>query len=89
MVIDESGYDLSITSDYARSEGGKRAKSPKPHVPGSKFSIIGAIGISGIVATMYVEGSVDLEVFETFVEKFLNPKFKEWKICFDGQRCIS
>lgn len=79
IVIDESGSDLGMTSDYERSEGGERAKAPKPHIPGSKFSIIGAIGISDIVAAMYVEGAVDLEVFETFVEKFLNPKLEHGK----------
>lgn len=74
VVIDESGSDLSMTSDYARSEGGERAKSPKPHIAGSKFSIIGAIGITCIVAAMYVQSAVDIEIFETFVRKFLNPK---------------
>jgi transposase len=74
VVIDESGSDLSMTSDYARSEGGERARAPKPHIPGSKFSIISAIGITCIIAAMYVQASVDIGIFETFVRKLLNPK---------------
>lgn len=79
IVIDESGSDLKMTSDYARSHGGERAKAPKPHISGSKFSIIGAIGTSCIVAVMYVKAAVNLEIFETFVEKFLNPKLSSGK----------
>lgn len=79
VVIDESGSDLSMTSDYARSEGGERAKAPKPHISGSKFSIIGAIGITCIVAAMYVQTAVDIEIFETFVRKLLNPKLGHGK----------
>jgi transposase len=74
IVIDESGADLSMTSDYARSEGGSRAKAPKPHVSGSKFSIIGAIGIACVVAAMYVQTAVNTEIFETFVKQLLIPK---------------
>ena len=74
IVLDESGADLSMTSEYARAEGGKRANSPKPHIPGSKFSIIGAIGITCIIAAMYIQTSVNAEIFRTFVEQLLNPK---------------
>lgn len=79
IVIDESGANLGMTSEYARSEGGERAKAPKPHLPGNKFSIIGAIGIACIVATMYISSSVDKETFETFVTQFLIPKLKAGK----------
>jgi transposase len=79
IVIDESGSDLSMTSDYARSEGGERAKAPKPHTTSSKFSIIGAIGITCVVAAMYVQAAVNTEIFETFVRKFLNPKLSHGK----------
>jgi transposase len=76
VVLDESGSDLSMTSDYARAKGGARAKAPKPHIPGSRFSIIGAIGVASVVAAMYVKAAVDINIFETFVEKFLNPNLK-------------
>jgi transposase len=74
IVIDESGADLSMTSDYARAEGGERAKAPKPHIPGSRFSIIGAIGTACVVAAMYIQEAVNTDIFEVFVRKFLIPK---------------
>jgi transposase len=79
IVIDESGANLSMTSDYARSEGGTRAKSPKPHNKGNKFSIIGAIGIFCIVAASYIQSAVNTNIFETFVRRLLMPKLSAGK----------
>lgn len=79
VVIDESGADLSMTNEYARGQGGERVKAPKPHISGSRFSIIGAIETTRIVAAMYVKSAVDINIFETFVEKFLNPKLEPGK----------
>jgi len=71
IVLDESGSDLTQTSDYARAEGGNRAKMPKPHNPGKKFSIIGAISIMCIVAVMYIDCAVNQDIFYTFIKKLL------------------
>jgi transposase len=76
IVIDESGADLSMTSDYARAEGGARARAPKPHLSGNRYSIIGAIGVMSIIASMYVEASVNTEIFLAFVAQLLLPKLK-------------
>lgn len=76
IVIDESGSDLSQTSDYARSEGGQRAKAPKPHNPGERYSIIGAISITSIVAVMYVDCAIGGDIFAYFIEKMLLPNLK-------------
>ena len=63
IVLDESGTDLSITRDYARAEGGARAKASKPSHPKAKFSIIGAISTLAIVAILYVESAVNGSIF--------------------------
>jgi transposase len=79
IVIDEAGADLSMTSDYARSEGGTRAKAPKPHNPGTRFSLIGAIGLTCILALSYVESAVDTQIFDVFIEKMLLNKLTAGK----------
>lgn len=76
IVLDESGSDLSQTSDYARAEGGERAKAPKPHCPGERYSIIGAVSISTIVTMMYIDCAIDGNVFLSFIEKLLLPKLR-------------
>jgi transposase len=74
-----------MTSDYARVEGGQRAKMPKPFDVGEKFSIIGAICLTGIVAMMYIASTVNGKVFKTYVEQLLLPKLRRGKfIIFDN-----
>jgi len=76
IVLDESGSDLKQAVEYARAEGGNRAKAARPHVPGCRYSIIGAISITTIVAAMYIDTAVDSAIFETFIEKMLLKKLK-------------
>lgn len=72
-MIDESGADLGMSSEYARAEGGARAKAAKPHLRGSRYSIIGAVGVSGIIASTYLKSAVNTEIFEVFVKELLVP----------------
>jgi transposase len=71
IVLDESGSNLAQTSDYARAEGGSRIKSPKPHNPGIRFSIVAAIAMTGVVAAMYTDSAINGDIFETFIRVHL------------------
>jgi len=85
IFIDESGSHLGMTSDYARAEGGERAKMPKPFDIGEKFSIIGAICLTGIVAMMYISSSVNGSIFKTYIKKILIPKLHRGQfVIFDN-----
>jgi transposase len=74
IVIDESGANLGMTSDYARAEGGQRAKAPKPGDSGQKYSMIGAITLTAILSVTYLEMAVNSEIFQAFIENFLIKK---------------
>ena len=71
IVLDESGANLGMSSDYARAEGGTRAIAPKPHITGERFSIIAAISISAILAAHYIKGAVDGDVFIAFIKELI------------------
>jgi len=62
-----------MTNDYARAEGGDRAKAPKPHSPGERYSIIGAIALTTILAVAYTDSAINGVSFKTFIERFLLP----------------
>tara|TARA_B100000700_G_C14841499_1_gene759464 strand:- start:25 stop:657 length:633 start_codon:yes stop_codon:yes gene_type:complete len=79
IVIDESGADLKMTNDYARAEGGERAKAPKPHIRGERYSIIGAITLTTILAVTYTNSAINYESFKTFIENFLIPALSPGK----------
>lgn len=85
VFIDESGANLGMTSDYAREEGGQRAKMPKPFDTGEKFSIIGAVSLTGIVAMMYVASAVNGNIFKAYIEQLLIPKLRRGQfVIFDN-----
>lgn len=85
VFLDESGANLGMTSDYARVEGGQRAKMPKPFDTGKKFSVIGAISLTGIVAMMYIASAVNGNIFKTYIEELLVPKLHRGQfVIFDN-----
>lgn len=62
-----------MTRSHARSLKGERAESVEPFNPGKKMSVIGSLSLTGVGATMSIEGAVDTEVFDAYVEHFLVP----------------
>ena len=71
VVIDESGSNLGMTSTHARAEGGERAKAPKPHSPGERYSLVGAITLTCVLAVMYIDCAIDGDIFKAFIEQLL------------------
>lgn len=85
IFLDESGAHLGMSTDYARTEGGQRATMPKPFDTGERFSIIGAIALTGIIAMMYIASAVNATIFKTFAEKLLIPKLRRGQfVIFDN-----
>lgn len=62
-----------MTRLYGRAERGQRVSESVPRNYGLQTSIISAIGIEGVQATMTVEGAVDTEVFNVYVREVLGP----------------
>lgn len=61
----------------ARSAKGTRAYSSKPSKRGQNVSIIGALGLNGVVADYSLMGATDGLTFEAFISQKLVPKL--WK----------
>jgi transposase len=72
--MDESGVNLALVRLIARSKKGKRAHGSRPHKRGKNVSIIGAIGLNGLVAQYSILGAVDGLTFEAFIACKLVPK---------------
>jgi transposase len=58
---------------YAWAPCGQRAYAAKPRNRGQALTLIGALGVDGLVATMTVTGGTDGEVFRSYVEQVLAP----------------
>jgi transposase len=62
-----------MTPAYARSPRGTRAQVIEPFNHGSNISVISSLSLAGVGATMSIEGAVNTQVFDAFVEHFLVP----------------
>jgi transposase len=77
VFIDESGVNLAMVRLYARSLRGQRARGKRPHQRGKNVSMIGAISVNKVVASVNLLGRTDGITFEAFILQKLVPNL--WK----------
>jgi transposase len=76
VFVDESAVNTAMTRRYGRAPRGERAHDSAPRNYGSHTSLIGALGLRGVVAALTVEGAVDAEVFNAYAEQVLGPRLR-------------
>jgi transposase len=76
IFVDESAVNTAMTRRYGRAPRGERAYDSAPRNYGTHTSVIGAMGLRGLVATLTVEGAVDAEVFNAYLEQVLGPRLR-------------
>jgi len=74
IFVDETAVNTAMTRRYGRAPRGERAHDSAPRNYGTHTSVIGAMGLRGLVATLTVEGAVDAEVFNAYAERVLGPR---------------
>lgn len=74
VFVDESGVHLGFTRLYGRSPQGERLNDSSPGNPGQNISLIGAMSLDGLIATMTIPGSVNTDVFLTYMQQVLAPQ---------------
>lgn len=77
VFLDEAGVNLALIRLYARAAKGQRARGTRPHQRGKNVSMIGAIALKGMIASINLLGSIDGLTFEAFVIQKLVPQL--WK----------
>src|SRR5258707_241333 len=76
IFLDESGVTTSMTRLYARGTGGRRIHEATPGGHWKIMTILGAMSLSGMVATMTIEEPTDTDIFLAYVEHLLYPVLK-------------
>ena len=71
VFLDEMGVRVGMTPLYGRAPGGKRVVDRVPRKRGDNLSVIGALRLGGVGATMTITGAVDTTVFNTYLEQCL------------------
>jgi transposase len=74
VFLDETGINLAMTRGYARAKKGNRAYSQCPYNRGKNVTLIGAIALSGLLASFTFEGWTNKDAFLTYVTQVLVPQ---------------
>jgi transposase len=73
IFLDESGVTTSMTRLYARGLGGRRIREATPGGHWKIMTILGAMSLNGMVATMTIEEPTDTDIFLAYIEHLLCP----------------
>ena len=73
VFIDEAGTHTAMTRTHARAPKGQRAYGSVPRNRGGNLTLLAALSNTRIQAEWVIEGSVDGDVFITWLEQVLLP----------------
>jgi transposase len=76
IFLDESGVTTEMTRRYGRGPRGERVREGTPGGHWRTLTVLGAIRLSGWVATMTIEAATDGEIFLAYVEQVLCPQLQ-------------
>ena len=79
VFIDESAVLTSMARRYGRSPRGERAFAKVPFGNWKRLSVLSALGLEGVLATMSVEDATDGAIFAAYLEQVLLPVLREHK----------
>ena len=74
VFVDEAGVHLAMTRLRGRAPKGQRVYDSCPRNRGDNISLLGAMSLDGLIATMSIPGSVNTEVFVTYLQQVLIPQ---------------
>lgn len=80
LFVDEMGTNTSLTSLYAWSLKGRRARCSVPRNRGPNTTLLSSMSLSGMGPSLAVEGATTAAVFETYIEHVLAPSLKPGQI---------
>ena len=82
VFIDEFAVHTGMTRRNARAPEGQRAQVTEPFHQEVRLSVISALSLKGVGATMTLEGAVNGEAFHQYVKWVLLPELKPGNVVF-------
>jgi transposase len=76
IYLDESGVSTQMTRRYARAPRGVRVAETVPEGNWKMLTILGAMSLRGMIATMTIEAATDAEIFLAYLDHVLCPALK-------------
>lgn len=76
IFIDEAAVNTAMTRHFGRAAPGERVIDRVPRNYGAQTSLVSALSLRGLVATMTLEGAVDTLAFDAYINEVLAPKLQ-------------
>jgi len=71
VFTDETGFHLAMTRADGRAARGERVNQGVPRNRGKGVTLIGSLGLRGLLAPFSLEGAVDTVAFDSYVSRVL------------------
>ena len=84
VFVDECGTNISLRPLYAWSRKGERAPCKAPRNWGKNVTLLSSMTLSGMGASIAVEGATTRAVFEAYVEEALAPSLRPGQVVMDN-----
>jgi transposase len=82
VFVDEFAITITMTRTHARAPRGERAVVTEPFTYGRSVSVLSALSLRGVFAPMTIEGAVNGEIFDLYVEHLLAPALRGGDLVF-------
>jgi len=76
VFIDETWASTKMARSHGRAPKGQRLRMSLPHGHWKTTTFVGALRLSGMVAPMVLDGPINRDAFEAYVQQFLVPELK-------------
>lgn len=73
IFLDECGTNTKMARLYGRSRRGERCRAAIPHGHWKTTTLVAGLATDGIIAPMVMDGAMDGEMFQAYVETLLSP----------------
>ena len=80
MFLDESGVTTEMTRRYGRAPHGERVREGAPAGHWRTLTLLGAVTLEGVLASMSIESATDSDVFLAYLEQVLCPRLRAGQI---------
>jgi transposase len=80
IFVDESSTNIAMVPRYARAPKGERAHGKAPRNWGKNVTLISSVTLSGMGASMSIQGSSDTEAFGLYMRNVLAPRLRAGQI---------
>ncbi len=74
VFVDETGIDTRLVRRYARAASGERAHGSVPFGSYERLTVLGALGVEGLLAPMVTTAATDTDVFLAYLDQVLIPE---------------